>query len=160
MGISQAAGITLAVTASAAVPYRIELTDTPDPSMRDLLADALLTYNEAMLGRSDLRPLALPIRGADDGRIIGGLWGRTSFRWLYVELLFVPEILRGRQIGTQLLTLAEAEARSRGCLGSWLDTFSLKAYRFYEAQGYELFGEISEYPPGNSRRSLLKRFGK
>jgi GNAT superfamily N-acetyltransferase len=149
----------VAVTTSAAAPYRIELTDTPDPSMRDLLADALLNYNEAMLGRSDLRPLALPIRSADDGRIVGGLWGRTSFRWLYVELLFVPEALRGRHIGTELLRLAEAEARNRGCLGSWLDTFSSKAHRFYETQGYTLFGEISDYPPGNSRRSLLKRFG-
>lgn len=150
----------MAGTASAAAPYRIELTESPDPSMRDLLADALLTYNEAMLGRSDLRPLALPIRSADDGRIVGGLWGRTAFRWLYVELLFVPEVLRGRRIGAELLRLAEAEAHSRGCLGSWLDTFSLKAYRFYETQGYELFGEITGYPPGNSRRSLLKRFGK
>jgi len=123
-----------------------------------VLADALLAYNETWLGPSASRPLALLIRSQDGAQVVGGLWGRTSFRWLYVELLFLPEALRGRHIGKELLTLAETEARKRGCLGSWLDTFSSKAHGFYEAHGYRLFGGIADYPPGHSRRSLMKRF--
>jgi GNAT superfamily N-acetyltransferase len=35
--------------------------------------------------------------------------------WLFVELLFVPESLRGKGIGAELLARAENEAIARGC---------------------------------------------
>ena len=84
--------------------------------------------------------------------------GRTSFQWLFVELLFIPEALRNQGIGTQLLRTAEDEAKARGCLGAWLDTFSPDACRFYVQHGYKVFGAIADYPPGNTRSFLSKQF--
>ena len=89
---------------------------------------------------------------------MGGLWGRTSFEWLFVELLFVPENLRGQGLGAKLLEMAETEAQNRKCLGAWLDTLSTDACRFYQRQGYRLFGVIEDIPPGNTRSYLSKRF--
>lgn len=139
-------------------PYTLQTTDEPAPQERDMLAAPLLAYNEALLGPPDIHPLAVFIRAQDSGRVLGGLWGRTSFRWLFVELLFIPDILRGRGLGTQLLAQAEDEAKARECLGVWLDTFSPDACRFYERHGYESFGAITDYPPGNARSFLSKRF--
>jgi GNAT superfamily N-acetyltransferase len=138
--------------------YEIELTDTPHPDARDEIARSLLAYNEALLGPPAIRTLAVLVRSPDGAKVMGGLWGRTSFQWLFIELLFLPEALRHRHLGTELVRSAEAEAQKRGCLGSWLDTFSLSARHFYERQGYELFGEIGDYPPGNRRCFMLKRF--
>ncbi len=136
---------------SGPLSYGIEVTNTPDPQARDALARPLLAYNEALLGSPDIHPIALIIRSQDKGHIIGGLWGRTSFQWLFVELLFVPEALRGQSLGTELLSKAETEAQDRDCLGSWLETFSQAACRFYQRRGYQLFGAIADYPPGNTR---------
>jgi ribosomal protein S18 acetylase RimI-like enzyme len=64
--------------------------------------------------------------------------------------------MRGRGVGRQLLTGAEAEAVRRGCLGAWLDTYSFQARGFYERVGYSVFGSIDNYPPGHSRIFLKK----
>jgi len=68
----------------------------------------------------------------------------------------VPESLRGRRIGSDLLSRAEAEARTRGCSNVWLDTFEFQARGFYERLGYRCFGELAEYPPGFSRYFMTK----
>lgn len=143
---------------SLPMAYEIHITDAPDPKDRDALARPLLAYNEALLGSPEIHPIAVLVRSQDHARVIGGLWGRTSFQWLFVEFLFVPEALRGQKLGTRLLAEAEREARARGCLGSWLETFSADACRFYERRGYLLFGAIADYPPGHARSFLSKRF--
>ena len=135
----------------------VEITDAPDPKDCDAIAQQLLAYNKALLGPPEIRPIAVLIRSPDKTRVIGGLWGRTSFQWLSVKLLFVPEGLRGQHLGTRLLEHVEREAKARGCLGSWLETFSAEARRFYERRGYHQFGAIADYPPGNTRAFLSKR---
>ena len=142
-----------------AAGYSIGLTDAPDPRDRATAARALMAHNAAFLGPVDSRPLAALLRDPD-GNVIGGVWGRTALRWLFVEMVFVPEALRGRGIGAELLRAAETEARGQGCLGAWLDTFSPPARDFYLNQGYEPFGEIGDYPPGHARYFLRKRFAE
>ena len=136
-----------------AAGYSIGLTDAPDPRDRETAARALLAHNASFLGPVDSRPLATLLRDPD-GNVIGGVWGRTALRWLFVEMVFVPEALRGRGIGAELLRAAETEARGQCCLGAWLDTFSPPARDFYLNQGYEPFGEIGVYPPGHARYVL------
>lgn len=90
------------------------------------------------------------------GTVVGGLWGRTAFEWLFVELLLVPESLRGRGLGTALMQRAESGAIARGCHSAWLDTFEFQARGFYERRGYECFGELQHYPPGFARYFMRK----
>jgi GNAT superfamily N-acetyltransferase len=124
---------------------RLELTDAPDLATRQEFTREMLAYNDEFLGRSRTRPLAVLVRIPDSERVAGGLWGRTSHLWLFVELLFLPESLRGRGLGGQVVRLAEAEAATRGCIGAWLDTFSPDARDFYVRQGYLPFGQIEDY---------------
>jgi GNAT superfamily N-acetyltransferase len=131
-------------------------TDTPDLSVREAIGRGLEAYNEAQDGPGEFRRLALLLRDAGTSEIVGGLWGWTYRHWLTVELLFVPEALRGTGFGSELMRLAEEEAVRRGCRGAWLDTFSFQARGFYERLGYAVFGAIEDYPPSHSRFFLSK----
>jgi GNAT superfamily N-acetyltransferase len=136
--------------------FKIQKTDTADPAARQAILDGLVAYNDAKTGPNDYHPLAILITD-DSGSVIGGLWGRTVYDWLFTELLFVPESLRGQGIGRSLILKAEQEALSRGCHSAWLDTFEFQARGFYERMGYECFGELSDYPVGFSRFFMKKR---
>ena len=133
------------------------LTDQPPGTLRDLLLKGLGAVNGARLGPNGAQLLSILIQ--QDGETVGGLLGRTSYRRLTVELLFVPEGLRGQGLGEKILRQAEDEAKKRDCLGAWLETFSPDAHRFYLRQGYKTFGEIADYPPGNTRYFVAKDFG-
>ncbi|WP_404288973.1 GNAT family N-acetyltransferase [Microvirga sp. RSM25] len=103
--------------------------------------------------------LAIAIRDPDSNKPVGGLLGRTNGGWLGIELLFVPEAFRGVGLATQLIAMAEEEARTRGCHSAWIDTLNPEALRLYQRLGYEIFGELKDYPVGGSRFFLQKRLG-
>jgi GNAT superfamily N-acetyltransferase len=140
------------------VDYAIQLTDVPDEATRKAILDPLVAYNRAAAGHHDLRHLILTIHDSA-GCVAGGLWGRTAYGWLFVELLFVPEAMRGRGVGRELMHRAEREAVARGCHSAWLDTFEFQARGFYERLGYKRFGELQGYPVGSARYFLEKHLG-
>jgi GNAT superfamily N-acetyltransferase len=112
--------------------------------------------SKPVVGPAVARLLVIPIHD-DTGAVAGGFWGITLFRWLHVQMLIVPEILRGRGIGSAVMNAAETEARARGCIGSCVDTFSFQATGFYEKLGYIPFGVLEDYPPGHQRIYFTKR---
>lgn len=138
------------------IEAELELTDTLNLPLHAQLGRDLIAYNEALLGESGVKPLTVVIR-QKDGDLIGGLSGRTSFGWLFIELLFVPESFRGTGIGSRILEMAEKEALARGCSGVWLDTLNPAARDFYQKRGYLPFGELPTYPGDNARVFLSKR---
>jgi GNAT superfamily N-acetyltransferase len=112
------------------MPPCIIAPDQPSPEHREAISRLLETFNAEGSGFPDPpTPLALLLKEPDGG-IIGGLWGITQWRWLFVDLLFVPEAHRGRGLGGALLKQAEAAARERGCIGVSLLSFSFQAPRF------------------------------
>ncbi len=56
-----------------------------------------------------------------------------------------------------MLRAAEQEAVKRSCLHAHLDTFDFQALPFYQKQGYEIFGQLEDYPVGHKRYFLQKR---
>jgi GNAT superfamily N-acetyltransferase len=127
--------------------FAIRPVERDHESVHRAVLDGLIAFNDAKAGASGYRPLALAIED-DHGHAIGGLSGATAYGWLFVELLFVPESLRGRGVGTELIRRAEEEAVARGCHSVWLDTFEFQARGFYERLGYTCFGELKNYPTG------------
>ena len=136
-------------------PELVAVTE-PERGLRDAIQRQILAFNTERGGPSGSSPLAIPIRDPATGEVSGGLWAGSSYDWLRIELLIVPEALRGRGIGTRLMRMAEDAARARGCVGVWLDTFEFQARGFYEKLGYEVFGSLDDNPRG-SRRFFLRR---
>jgi GNAT superfamily N-acetyltransferase len=138
------------------VSCTIELVARPTPAIRETILDGLREFNRTVLSPENrIEDLAVAIR-APAGDVVGGLWGRTGWGWLTIELIFVPESLRGQGIATRLIALAEDEARARGCHAAWLDTLNPKALALYERLGYQRFGELKDFPVGGSRHFLQK----
>lgn len=130
--------------------------DTPDDSDREAVLAPLRAHNIAHAGDAGSRPVAILLTNKSGARV-GGLWGRFSYGWLFVEYLSVPEAHRGADHGTALMARAEKIAREQGCVGMWLDTFSFQARGFYEKLGFTVFGQIDDFPPGHQRFFLQKR---
>ncbi|MBV9569211.1 MAG: GNAT family N-acetyltransferase [Hyphomicrobiales bacterium] len=128
------------------------------PEHRQAIFRLLDAFNDKRTGFPDpVTPLALLLKDPGRKTIIGGLWGVSYWRWLFVDLLFVPEDQRGKGLGTALLKEAEGKARERGCIGVWLLSFSFQAPKFYQRHGYRPFGTIADYPPGHDCTYLMKR---
>jgi hypothetical protein len=74
---------------------RIELTQSPTEEQRQAILQPLIEYNDAQTGGSKSEPFALMVKD-QNGEILGGLYGRMIFRWMFIELLSVPEQGRGQ----------------------------------------------------------------
>jgi GNAT superfamily N-acetyltransferase len=135
----------------------ISVTDAPDPGDTSVIADGLGAYNHSQTGYRDHRPLAVLVRDPATGKVVGGLYGRTSFGLVYVDRFFLPEDLRGERIGSRVLAMAEEEGRRRGCTRIALTTLSVQAPGFYQKQGYEIAATIDCDPPGLTRYYMTKR---
>jgi GNAT superfamily N-acetyltransferase len=139
---------------------KMTLTDTPTPEMRKAIVDPLVEFNHSRIGKPETyRPLAILLSNPESDEIVGGLHGLTAFSYLWIDLLFVPESMRGAGIGRKLVTAAEAEAVRRGCQAASLDTFSFQARGFYARLGYSVFGTLDDCPPGHRRFYMTKRLG-
>ncbi len=132
------------------------LTDAPDDAARDLIDSGLADYNAGQAGYRDWSALAVLVRDPASGRTLGGMLGRTSLGLLFIDLAFLPEALRGRQLGSRMLHMMEEEAARRGCSSGVLYTISFQAPGFYERHGWREFGRISCNPPGTSRLFMTK----
>lgn len=134
------------------------LSIEPDATPADIAAvtGGLRAFNVGILGDPREEPVNIFLRDKG-GNVAGGLLGHIRWRWLYVAKLWMREELRGRGQGAALLGAAEELARSRGCIGAYLDTFEFQARPFYEKCGYELFGTLEGYPPGYRQFFLSKR---
>ena len=138
-------------------PIALVPTDSPAPGVFQAMVRVLDESSRAVIGPAQPRLLVIPIHD-DKNAVIGGFWGTTMFEWLHVGLLFVPEAMRGRNVGSALMAAAEAEARQRGCRGAHVDTFSFQAAPFYQKLGFTLFGVLEDYPPGHRQLYFRKSF--
>ena len=121
----------------------------------DFVRDGLSLFNVAATGDSYYSPLAIFLRDERDA-ILGGAYGHVRGGWLDLSLLWIAGPLRGRGYGRKLLEAAEDEARSQGCRGVFLSTFSFQARPFYERFGYEVIADIADYPIGHTYHVLKK----
>jgi GNAT superfamily N-acetyltransferase len=130
-----------------------------DSMVQKVAVDGIRGFNATLFpDHPSGQDLAIAIRDPETHEPVGGLCGRTSGGWLAINLLFVPDALRGMGLATQLIAMAEEEARRRGCHAAWLDTLNPMALPLYQRLGYEVFGELKDYPVGNNRFFLQKKF--
>ena len=138
---------------SALGDLRLTLDADPAGAFRAQLGQRINAFHgETVPFRSERFTLQLHDAHA---RLCGGLSGAMSWQWLFIEALWIDPALRGRGAGRALMGQAEAHAMAQGCHSAWLDTFQARG--FYERLGYQVFGTLEDYPPGQSRSFLRKR---
>jgi GNAT superfamily N-acetyltransferase len=132
--------------------YSIVYADKPEWG---IIGPAISAYNTQQAGDDHVQSLCFVLE-APDQEIVGGVIGATYWDWLHIDLLWVKDELRGQGYGHRLLTRAEDEARQRGAKNAYLDTFSFQAPDFYKRHGYQVFGQLEDFPAGHHRYFLTK----
>jgi len=121
-----------------------------------VIGPGIVDYNKQQAGDDKAQSLCFVLK-APDQEIVGGVIGATYWDWFHLDLMWIKEEFRGRGYGHRLLTLAEDEARRRGAKHVHLDTFSFQAPGFYVKYGYQVFGELQDFPAGHQRYFLTKQ---
>jgi GNAT superfamily N-acetyltransferase len=131
----------------------LEIIEARDPAVARVVGAALTAVADDLFGAETGRETlaVLPEQG-------GGLWMVARRDWLFLDLFVLPAEARRQGLGSRILAMAEAEARSRGCVGVWLDSFGFQAPGFYRRHGYQVVGVLPDYPAPHGRFFLAKRF--
>lgn len=133
--------------------YTIEYSDQPEWG---IIGGGISEYNSQQAGDDKGQNLCFVLK-SEGGDVVGGVIGATFWDWLYVDLMWVREDLRRQGYGHRLLMMAEDEGRIRGAKQAYLDTFSFQAPDFYKKHGYQVFGELQDFPAGHRRFFLTKQ---
>ncbi|MBN1261733.1 MAG: GNAT family N-acetyltransferase, partial [Anaerolineae bacterium] len=99
---------------------KYEIVYVDDPAWQ-IIGGGITEYNTQQAGDDQGKNLCFVLRSPDQ-EIVGGVIAATYWDWLYINLMWLKEELRGRGYGQQLLLLAEEEGRKRGAKQAYLDT--------------------------------------
>jgi GNAT superfamily N-acetyltransferase len=140
------------------------VSDAPRMLAEELTREETLALHTSMVeafaeevGDTNYQALNITLRDAA-GAMYGGLSGATFWNWLTIDILWVDPRHRGRGFARAMMAEAEAEAIRRGCRGAHFDTFSPRAARFYERNGYHVACTIAAAGVEAQRYTLVKTF--
>ncbi|MFM5336777.1 GNAT family N-acetyltransferase [Aeromonas enteropelogenes] len=136
----------------------MQLTPPQPPQDHEFeaLRRGLNGFNEAVTGHLHRKRIASFIKD-EEGVVLGGILGEIKWGWLHLEGLWVDESLRQAGWGARLLGAMEQYARNQGITHYHLETTSFQALPFYQKQGYEIFGQLPDMPPGHVSYFLKKQ---
>ena len=135
--------------------FSIAIKVKAEPGEAGEIDDGLRKFNDRFSEPDNHQELAIVLRD-DQGMLAGGLLGDTFWRWLHVGTLWIREDVRSLGYGRKLLAAAEEEAVRRGCEHSHLETHDFQALGFYQKNGYSLFAQLDDLPPGHKKYFLKK----
>ena len=113
------------------------------------------SFNFQRVGEYRFAPLAAVAHDAA-GELIGGAGGSIGLGWLHVDVMWIAESYRGRDLGSQLLRRLEEMASERGARRAHVETTSFQALDFYRKHGYAVFGQLEDFPEGHTYFYLKK----
>ncbi|MEO8396104.1 MAG: GNAT family N-acetyltransferase [Chloroflexota bacterium] len=135
----------------------LRLVSERDPNPADVEIVKWGLYNFNMRTMNDERFLDIAIFLRDEANAVqGGILGSVWATWFHLEFLWIAEAYRHQNYGDQLMQAAEAEALAFGATSIYLETHSFQARPFYERHGFQVVGEIEDYPPGQTYYLLSK----
>ncbi len=137
-----------------AMSTELETIFEPRGELTDEIEDGLTRFNMAKLGGWECHHIA--VSAHKDGQLVGGVSGTAQWDWLQVELLWVEASEQRRGVGSQLLTAIGRAAASKGFPNAYVTTGSWQALGFYQKHGYDVFGQLEDFPKGHTTYFLKK----
>lgn len=122
--------------------------DDPDPRDVEFLEVQIRREASAAMGLGDEVDLAIFVREA--GAVIAGISGWTWGDCCELQSLWVEPSRRGHGLASRLIAAAEAEAAARGCTQTVHFTYDFQARKLYESLGYDVVGQVDEFPSGTA----------
>jgi len=127
-----------------------------NPDTMKAISDGVLQHGRALSEARGGQAEAIACSLMENGALIGGASGRTEFRRLFVNYLWISAQWRGTRLGTQVLHKLEALAVERACVDALIETLDDDVARWYTRCGYRLIAHVPEYCGPWSRHTLLK----
>jgi GNAT superfamily N-acetyltransferase len=124
------------------------------------IVDGINEYNQIQVPALSAiwTPLQFVARNTEGLEIGGVLGGIGCWNGLEISILWVKEEYRKQGLGSEMLKYIEKVAIENGATISMLDTFDFQAEGFYLKNGYNIIGEIQDFPKGHRRIYFSKRF--
>ncbi|KGR80913.1 GNAT family N-acetyltransferase [Lysinibacillus boronitolerans] len=142
--------------------YQVEVLREQHEDFTNFLSEKIRAYNnEQSLHHRESRqqgavlPLQLIVTDQQQ-QWIGGITAEVYWGWVEIHKFWFSEEYRGKGMGKKLLAQAEWVAKDMGATKALLTTYEFQARTFYEAHGYQVVGEIKDYPPGSSYYTMVK----
>lgn len=138
--------------------YTITFTDSPSPDDVRTMRAGLRAYNvkqEPALLDLPSGEFAIFLRDKRQ-QIQGGIVAEIDWGMMYVDLLWLDDSLRGKNLGKALLATIEQTTLKLGLSHIYLMTTEFQALKFYQHLGYELFGTLMNRPHGYAYYYLRK----
>ena len=134
----------------------VVMSGEPDPNDKQIMVDGMLAYHASKGHVRKTDQYSIVVKD-EDNKTIGCVI--VSFLWsgMEIESLWVEESHRNQGLGTRLMSAVEAEGKKRGSTVAYTNTFTWQAPEFYKKIGYTLFGQLENFPQGNTLYYFSKR---
>jgi len=142
--------------------YQVEILQEKHDAFTNFLNAKIRDYNDEhsqyhqeSRQKGSICPLNLIVTD-NEQQWIGGITAEVYWGWVEINKFWFSKDYRGKGIGGQLLDTAEKTAKEMGATKALLTTYEFQARTFYEQRGYQVVGEIKDYPPGSSYYTMVK----
>ena len=130
----------------------------PDPATKSAIQTGLFAANVESTGDGNFDLVFVAARDLSS-MVIGGVVGEAYWGWVCFTTVWVHPDHRRMGLASRMLKAAEAEAARKGCTQAYLDTFSFQHPGLYLRSGYEIFGQLDDFPAGSKRLFMRKTIG-
>jgi GNAT superfamily N-acetyltransferase len=137
------------------LPIKIVVEQMPDTASRSVIQQGLFDANVKVTGDGHFDAVCVTARDAN-ANVIGGVVGEAYWGWVNFTAVWVHPEHRRKGIASTMLKQAEAQAVRLGYTQAYLDTFSFQVPDLYRRAGYEVFGQLDNFPAGVHRLFMRK----
>jgi len=117
--------------------YQITFETNPSPDDIQVLGDNIMAHAKQQKNQDSLKFFAFFIRD-ENNKVMGGCNGCTLYGSLYIDQLWVADLLRDQGYGTQLIKAAEQFGHKHQCTFATVNTMDWEALGFYQKLGFEI----------------------
>ncbi len=114
-----------------------------------IILDGIKAFNRSHLGVKGIQ-IVIGVLD-DDGQIKGGAIAYALKEMLIVDLMWLPDEIRGQGIGRRVIKELENQGRNHNCHFITLDTFTFQSPGFYQKLGFYEYGRVPKYMLGHDR---------